>query len=119
MKKILIAAAIFFTSISTSANASGVYDGAWALPAGIFATINQNGSSIVMVVLLADGWQAELGTLVGNQATVTTIAGSVNLSTTVVFTSTTTAQITINSCAPIAASCLFQAGTVLSAEKIF
>jgi len=119
MKIILIAAAIFFASISTSANASGVYDGAWALPAGIFVTINQNGSSILVVVLQADDWQAELGTLVGNEATVTTIAGAVNLSTTVVFTSTTTAEITINSCAPISASCLLQAGTVLSAEKIF
>jgi len=72
-----------------------------------------------LVLLRAGIWEAEQCSLEGNQAAVSTVAGTIDISATVVFTSTTTAQITVYSCEPISLPCPFQAGTVLAAEKIF
>lgn len=118
MKKLIfgIALALF----STSALAGGEYDGIWEIPGGLFATVNQNGSSLAFIILNGQLWEAQLGTISGNEATVSTVIGYVNLTARVVFNSQTSAMITILSCTDtIQGVCLFSAGTQVQASKIF
>lgn len=118
MKKILLV--IAFTLLPYQAHAGGIYDGIWQLPFDIYATINQNGNSLAIILLEGEIWEAQLGTLSGNEATVVTVLGYVNLSARIVFHSTTSATITILSCTDTpSGTCLFPAGTQLSAVKVF
>ena len=118
MKKLLIILTIFLLPFQSQA--SGIYDGIWQFPAGIFATVNQNGSSLAVIILQNTIWEAQLGTLVGNKARIVTVYGYVSATMDIVFTSATTATVTIISCidGPTYA-CLFPAGAQLSGTKIF
>ena len=93
MKKLLIV--LTFILLPFQSQAAGVYDGIWQFPFGIFATVNQNGSSLAVIILQDTIWEAQLGTLVGNEATITTVYGYVSATIEVVFTSATTATVTI------------------------
>ncbi|MDG2250910.1 MAG: hypothetical protein P8N11_08740 [Gammaproteobacteria bacterium] len=118
MKKLLIILTIFLLPFQSQA--SGIYDGIWQFPAGIFATVNQNGSSLAVIILQNTIWEAQLGTLVGNRATIATVYGYVSATIEIVFNSPTSAAVTIISCinGPTEA-CLFPAGTQLIGTKIF
>jgi len=118
MKKLLIV--LTFILLPFQSQAAGVYDGIWQFPFGIFATVNQNGSSLAVIILQDTIWKAQLGTLIGNEATITTVYGCVSATIKVVFTSATTATVTIISCinGPTEV-CLFPAGTQLIGTKIF
>ena len=118
MKKLLIV--LTFILLPFQSQAAGVYDGIWQFPFGIFATANQNGSSLAVIILQDTIWEAQLGTLIGNEATITTVYGYVSATIKVVFTSATTATVTIISGinGPTEV-CLFPAGIQLIGTKIF
>ena len=117
MKKVIL---ILLIILPIQASAGGTYDGIWQITSSIFATVNQNGDALAVVVLQDQVWEAQLGTISGNQATVSTVYGWVSLNATITFTSLNTATIRINSCSDGQYyTCLFQPGTILPATKIF
>ena len=73
MKKLFIL--LTFILLPFQSQAAGVYDCIWQFPFGIFATVNQNGSSLAVKILQDTIWEAQVGTLVGNQATITPVYG--------------------------------------------
>ena len=118
MKKLLVVLAFILLPIQSQA--AGLYDGVWQFPLNIFATVNQNGSSLAVIVLQDTIWEAQLGTLVGNKARIATVYGYVSATMDIVFTSATTATVTIISCIDGPTySCLFPAGAQLAGIKIF
>lgn len=115
---------------SQAAVAGGTYDGIWAASTGNTAvgyySLTQNGNSLVAVALPLDSagavnWEAFIGGISGNLASVSTLVSTVNSSFAVTFTSATTATIVQVACAPKTtnSSCRFSNGTVLLANKIF
>ena len=116
MKRIMLALCLL---LSTPAFAEGPYDGAWTVPNGNFATFIQKGSEVLVLLLEQDlsGWVPMMGTLNGTQMTGVSVVG-LNLRITVVFTSTSTANVTIDSCAPIQ-ECAFTPGTKFTITKMF
>jgi hypothetical protein len=118
MRKFLIV--LTFILLPFQSQATGIYDGIWQFPFSIFATVNQNGSSLAVIILQDTIWEAQLGTLVGNEAIITTVYGYVSATIKVVFTSATTVTVTIISCINGQTEmCLFPAGTQLTGTKIF
>lgn len=118
MKKLLIT--LTFILLPIQSQAAGFYDGIWQFPLNIFATVNQNGSTLAVIVLQDTIWEAQIGTLVGNKARITTAYGYVSLTADIVFTSATTATVTVISCIDSStAVCLFPAGAQLPGTKIF
>ncbi len=121
---IRVVALVFVVAFSGAARAEGLYDGIWKLTDFLFASIHQNGDSIVAIeLILLDSafWGGSQGTLVGNEAVLTTVVSAgAKLSYRVTFTSSTTANVTILSCVPDPGSgCLSPAGTTLVATRIF
>lgn len=115
MKKIMLALCLL---LSTPAFAEGPYDGAWTVPNGNFATFIQKGSEVLVLLLEQDlsGWVPMLGTLNGNVMTGTSVVG-LNLQITVTFTSTSSANVTTLSCAPIQ-ECAFTPGTKFTITRM-
>lgn len=118
MKKLLLV--LTFLLAPYQAQAGGIYDGVWQVTPSIFVTINQNGDSLAAIILQETIWEAQLGTLLGNEATLTTVYGWVGLTSRITFTSEATANITIVECNDGPSfTCLFPAGTSLTAVKVF
>lgn len=120
MKKLFLV--LTFLLLSYQAQAAGIYDGIWEATSGDYATVTQNGNSIVVIVLAANllQWDAYQGVLIGSASTVSTVA-SYGISTLrFIFTSATTADVTLVSCTPTALTvCRFPNGTQFTATKIF
>lgn len=106
--------------ISISSFAAGDYDGIWETSVGGYASITQNGNSVVAVSLepLNLEWEAFQGDLVNNSVTMLTVVGVTTASIRLDFTSTSSMQITVISCAPVS-ECDFSPGTQFTAVKIF
>ena len=119
MKKLFLVLTLSLLPLTTL-KAAGPYDGIWQLPGGIFATMNQNGDNLAVILLEGAAWQAQAGTLSGNVATLSTAIGYVQITARVVFDTTTHGTVTILSCADTATgTCLFQAGAELEAIKVW
>ncbi len=102
----------------------GVYDGIWQASNGDFATVTQNGTFIVVVILDSTflQWDAYQGVinLAGDEVVVNTVASLGNASLRITFTSPRTADVTLLSCLPTQFTiCEFPNGTQFTAQKVF
>ncbi len=121
MKKLLIAFALMSLSSQLLAQ-GGIYDGIWQGSNGDFATVRQNGDSLVVILLDSSllQWDAYQGILTGTRSVVSTVASFGIATLQLDFTSTETAVVTIVSCTPTElATCLFPNGTQFNAVRIF
>lgn len=110
----------FLPIIPLSSYAAGDFDGIWETSAFEFASITQNGDSMVAVRLVPNNleWEAFQGDLVGNTATLTTVVSEVTATIRFEFSSTTSGVVTVISCAPLN-ECEYLPGTQFTAVKIF
>jgi hypothetical protein len=121
MKKII---AVILLLISSNSFAAGLYDGIWVIfPYGYF-TVSERDNVLIVVTLATDNddgsWSAYQGSRNGNSARLQTIYGNVQTIVDLNFNSDTTANATIISCQPNPGYvCLFPAGTVLNASKVW
>lgn len=100
------------------------YTGIWRADEdpNAFVQVTQRGESLVIVALSSSGeWDAYLGLISGNRASVATVIGHINQSLTVDFSSSTVAVATVQSCAPFSIyyACRFSPGTRITYRKIF
>lgn len=83
MKKLFLVLTLSLLPLTTL-KAAGPYDGIWQLPGGIFATMNQNGDNLAVILLEGAAWQAQAGTIAGNTTTLSTVVGYVQITARVV-----------------------------------
>lgn len=123
MKKAVLFALTTLTILAINqANAAGLYDGIWQVSESGFATLNQNGNSVIITELDLDegDFSVTSGTLINNEAVFSTIYGNVSATYRIVFNSLTTATLTVLSCIPDPTSiCNFSAGTSILLTKVF
>ena len=108
--------------ISGSVYADGVYDGIWQSEAGTYTTVNQNGSTIIMVGLNPASltFGAAQGILQGNEVVTVTVLGNGQVTSKTVFFSPTSAESTLLSCKPAPGfECVAPEGAKMMIYKIF
>ncbi|HAJ77094.1 MAG TPA: hypothetical protein DCM64_11655 [Gammaproteobacteria bacterium] len=120
MKKILLVLALIVLPLQTQA--AGPYDGIWQITETDYATVNQNGSTIIVVGLDLENRQFDVstGTLDGNQLILNSVIDDGNISSRVIFLSGTSATLTFLSCIPNPGFlCDAPIGTPISVTKVF
>jgi len=121
MKKVISLAALLTLSlVNYSSFADGEFDGIWETSVGEYASIIQNGDSLVAIRLVPSNleWEAFQGDLVNNSATLTTVVSEVTASLRLDFDSPTTGSVTVLTCVPLN-QCEFPPGAQFTAVKIF
>lgn len=99
------------------------YGGIWraSIDPGAFVIVTQRGQSLVIAALDSDGmWDAYIGSISTNQATVTTVIGRASIDMTVRFVSSTQAIARLDACRPNPGFvCTFPIGAEITYNKIY
>ncbi|MEX0965402.1 MAG: hypothetical protein WDZ52_15335 [Pseudohongiellaceae bacterium] len=123
MHKIRIVITFIVLAASNFLYAAGPYDGIWQTSDSTYSTVNQNGSTVIVVGLdLVDGdFAISTGELVGSELVLSTAVGNgAQIVSRVNFISATSATVTLLSCVPDPGYiCTLPNGIALTITKVF